>query len=115
MNFAGGQAIGTWIWRAGAYGSALLIFCAGTTPAWAHAGAAGFVLLLPTELYILGGALAVFVSFIVLAALHRGGVAPPPTEGAQRQGPRPGGLPGRPLALPVPPPLGPPRFLGRPG
>jgi hypothetical protein len=70
-------------------GGVLLILCAGATPAWAHAGAAGFVLLLPTELYILGGALAVFVSFIVLAALHRGGVAAPTTECAERQVPRP--------------------------
>jgi hypothetical protein len=61
----------------------LLIFCAGTTPAWAHAGAAGFVLLLPTELYILGGALAVLVSFGVLAVFHR--TAPKPTaEPAER-------------------------------
>jgi hypothetical protein len=37
----------------------------------AHAGAAGFVLLLPTALYILGGALAVLVSFVVLAVFHR--------------------------------------------
>jgi hypothetical protein len=43
------------------------------TGAQAHAGAAGFILLLPTELYILGGAAAVLVSFVVLALLHRGG------------------------------------------
>ncbi|WP_395019100.1 hypothetical protein [Dongia sp.] len=42
-----------------------------TRAAEAHAGAAGFILLLPTELYILGGAAAVLVSFIVLAWLHR--------------------------------------------
>jgi hypothetical protein len=59
------------------------------TAARAHAGAAGFVLLLPTELYILGGALAVLVSFVVLAAFHRGGASVPPTEFAARRVPRP--------------------------
>jgi hypothetical protein len=52
----------------------------------AHAGAAGFILLLPTELYILGGALAVLVSFLVLALFHRGGT--PAIERAERKVPR---------------------------
>ncbi|MDQ7247581.1 hypothetical protein [Dongia sedimenti] len=69
-------------------GGALLILCAGTTPAWAHAGAAGFVLLLPTELYILGGALAVLVSVVVLAAFYRGAATPAPAP-AERELPRP--------------------------
>lgn len=69
--------------------AALPILCAGTTPAWAHAGAAGFVLLLPTELYILGGALAVLVSFLVLAAFQRPGAPAPTTDRPERAVPRP--------------------------
>jgi hypothetical protein len=61
-----------------------------TTPAasvaQAHAGAAGFVLLLPTELYILGGGLAVLVSFAVLAMFHPGGA--PAAERPERPVPR---------------------------
>jgi hypothetical protein len=53
----------------------------------AHAGAAGFILLLPTELYILGGAFAVLVSFVVLALFHRGG-EPAPVERPEREVPR---------------------------
>jgi hypothetical protein len=42
------------------------------SPAWAHAGERGQVLLLPTELYIAGGALAVALSFVAMAMLpHR--------------------------------------------
>ena len=39
------------------------------TPAFAHASDRGHVLLLPTGYYIVGGALAVAVSFLVLALL----------------------------------------------
>jgi hypothetical protein len=45
--------------------ASLIILC--PTPALAHAGERGQVLLLPTELYITGGALAVLLSVIVLA------------------------------------------------
>jgi len=37
------------------------------TPALAHSAERGFILTLPTELYILGGAIAVAVSFVVVA------------------------------------------------
>jgi hypothetical protein len=67
----------------------LLIAPLTAATAEAHAGAAGFVLLLPTEFYILGGALAVLVSFVVLAALHRGGASAPAPERAERRVPRP--------------------------
>src|SRR5689334_8268031 len=64
----------------------LALSAAAISAAEAHAGAAGFILLLPTELYILGGALAVLVSFVVLALFHRGGTPPP--ERAEREVPR---------------------------
>lgn len=54
--------------------SALAIFViwlAGINRAAAHAGEGAEILLLPTELYIIGGALAVLVSFCVLALFHR--------------------------------------------
>jgi hypothetical protein len=51
--------------------AALAIGPALTKAAAAHAGEGGEILLLPTELYILGGALAVLVSFGVLALFHR--------------------------------------------
>jgi hypothetical protein len=47
------------------------IWLTGTDGAAAHAGEGAEILLLPTELYIAGGALAVFVSFCVLALFHR--------------------------------------------
>jgi hypothetical protein len=65
-----------------------LLATAMTCAAEAHAGAAGFILLLPTELYILGGATAVLVSFVVLALFHRGGPPAPSIEGAAREVPR---------------------------
>ena len=43
----------------------LALPCCGA-PAWAHAAERGFVLLLPTEYYIVGGTLAVAASFFVL-------------------------------------------------
>jgi hypothetical protein len=61
----------------------LALSAAAISAAEAHAGAAGFILLLPTELYILGGALAVLVSFVVLALFHRGGT--PASETARRE------------------------------
>lgn len=48
---------------------------AGTSAALAHAGDRGFVLLLPTGYYIIGGALAVAVSFAVLALLPASALA----------------------------------------
>jgi hypothetical protein len=44
-------------------------------PAFAHAGDAGFVLLLPTGYYLAGGALAVALSFAILAAVPPGPLA----------------------------------------
>jgi hypothetical protein len=49
--------------------ASVIILC--PTPALAHAGERGQVLLLPTHLYITGGALAVLFSVIVLAACPR--------------------------------------------
>jgi len=43
----------------------------GSRTAAAHAGEGAEILLLPTELYIIGGALAVLASFCVLALFHR--------------------------------------------
>ena len=51
--------------------SVLAILPALTKTAAAHAGEGGEILLLPTRFYILGGALAVLVSFGVLALFHR--------------------------------------------
>jgi hypothetical protein len=51
--------------------SVLIIWLAGTGTAAAHAGEGAEILLLPTELYIIGGAAAVLASFCVLALLHR--------------------------------------------
>lgn len=50
---------------------ALLAFAlaAGASGAGAHTGERGFVMLLPTGLYIAGGALAVVLSFVVMALL----------------------------------------------
>jgi hypothetical protein len=65
----------------------LALACAAARGAEAHAGAAGFVLLLPTELYILGGAAAVLVSFIVLAWLHPSGAPAPVMVRGEREVP----------------------------
>jgi len=67
----------------------LALSAVAASAAEAHAGAAGFILLLPTELYILGGALAVLVSFVVLALFHRGGTPAPTVERAEREVLRP--------------------------
>jgi hypothetical protein len=48
-----------------------MLWLAGIRTAAAHAGEGAEILLLPTELYIIGGALAVLVSFCVLALFHR--------------------------------------------
>jgi hypothetical protein len=66
----------------------LALSTAVTAAAEAHAGAAGFILLLPTGLYILGGASAVLVSFLVLALFHRGAAPGPTVEPAERAVPR---------------------------
>lgn len=44
-----------------------VLFCGGT--AWAHTAERGFILLLPTEYYLLGGTLSVAVSFAILFAI----------------------------------------------
>jgi hypothetical protein len=49
----------------------LVAWLAGIGTAAAHAGEGAEILLLPTELYIIGGALAVAISFCVLALFHR--------------------------------------------
>ncbi|MDN5928172.1 MAG: hypothetical protein L0I29_13945 [Hyphomicrobiales bacterium] len=48
---------------------------ASVEPAFAHAGDAGFVLLLPTGYYLVGGALAVALSFAILAVVPPGPLA----------------------------------------
>lgn len=45
----------------------MLVLTAFPTPAWAHGSERGFVLLLPTNYYVFGGALAVATSFILIA------------------------------------------------
>jgi hypothetical protein len=47
----------------------LLLLAMAAGPAWAHASDKGIVLLLPTGYYIVGGALAVAVSFLLLLAV----------------------------------------------
>jgi hypothetical protein len=47
----------------------LLSFVASSTPALAHTSERAFILLLPTGYYLLGGALAVAASFLILLAL----------------------------------------------
>lgn len=49
-----------------AVGALQIVACAGASGALAHASERGHVLLLPTHLYIAGGALAVAASFVVL-------------------------------------------------
>jgi hypothetical protein len=56
-----------------ALGAGLALASAG--PALAHAGDAGFVLLLPTGYYLVGGALAVALSFVILAMVPPGPLA----------------------------------------
>lgn len=64
----GGRGVGRFLMAAA-------MLAAGTGAAFAHAGDRGFVLLLPTGYYILGGALAVAVSFAVLALLPASALA----------------------------------------
>lgn len=59
-----------------------------TSAAHAHAGEAGLILLLPTGLYIFGGAAAVLVSFLVLAFFYRSALPSPPAETTHRIVPR---------------------------
>lgn len=59
------------------------------TPAFAHAGERGQVLLLPTDLYILGGAAAVALSFMLLAFRARS-ASPPSAFRARSIGTIPG-------------------------
>jgi hypothetical protein len=60
-------------------GGAIVSACAAVSlsasPAFAHAGNGGFVLLLPTGYYLAGGAFAVALSFAVLAAVPPGPLA----------------------------------------
>ena len=67
-----------------------MLFC-GTNAALAHAGDRGFVLLLPTGYYIVGGALAVAVSFAVLALLPASALARAAAWRARLAGPLPDG------------------------
>ncbi|HRX36586.1 MAG TPA: hypothetical protein P5337_09320, partial [Aestuariivirga sp.] len=48
---------------------AIALLVLGTSPAFAHSAARGFVLLLPTAHVIVAGALAVLVSFAVVSLL----------------------------------------------
>jgi hypothetical protein len=50
----------------------LISFVTSTTPALAHTSERAFILLLPTDYYLLGGALAVAASFVILLALPAG-------------------------------------------
>src|SRR5688572_13265995 len=49
--------------------TALIAFLTSATPALAHTSERAFILLLPTGYYLLGGALAVAASFLILLAL----------------------------------------------
>jgi hypothetical protein len=53
-------------------GLAVVLASLSASPAFAHAGDGGFVLLLPTGYYLAGGALAVALSFAILAAVPPG-------------------------------------------
>ena len=53
---------------------ALLALTCGAAPAWAHAAERGFVLLLPTEYYIVGGTLAVAATFLILLIVPQSAV-----------------------------------------
>ncbi|MBN9066987.1 MAG: hypothetical protein J0H60_11150, partial [Rhizobiales bacterium] len=59
----------------GAAGLGIGLGFASAGPALAHAGDAGFVLLLPTGYYLAGGALAVALSFVILAMVPPGPLA----------------------------------------
>jgi hypothetical protein len=59
----------------GAAGSACAATLLSASPAFAHAGDGGFVLLLPTGYYLAGGAFAVALSFAILAAVPPGPLA----------------------------------------
>jgi hypothetical protein len=52
--------------------SGLFASICAVTPAWAHAAEKGFVLLLPTQYYIVGGTLAVAASFLFLLLVPSG-------------------------------------------
>lgn len=58
-----------WFW---AGGLAAVLASLSASPAFAHASESGFVLLLPTGYYLAGGALAVALSFAILAAVPAG-------------------------------------------
>ena len=47
----------------------LVALFASSSPAFAHTSERAFILLLPTGYYLLGGALAVAASFVILLAL----------------------------------------------
>jgi hypothetical protein len=66
----------------------LLFSLVATSAAHAHAGAAGLVMLLPTGLYIFGGAAAVLVSFLVLAFFTRSALPSPVAAPTRRTLPR---------------------------
>jgi hypothetical protein len=54
-------------------------------PALAHTGERGFVMLLPTGLYITGGALAVALSFAVMALIPLGKLQAPQARAAEKE------------------------------
>jgi hypothetical protein len=66
--------------------AALAIALAASPPVLAHTGERGFVMLLPTGLYITGGALAVVLSFVVMAFLPT--IRIPERKAVERQAPR---------------------------
>lgn len=52
-------------------GAAAVSALLGSGPAWAHTAEQGFVLTLPTDLYVLGGTLVVALSFVLVALVPR--------------------------------------------
>ncbi len=82
------------------FAAALLLLGLSAAPAFAHSAARGFVLLLPTNYVILGGALAVLAS-IALLSLRGRGLYPPAAPAAERAlpGPLARGLSAASLAL----------------
>lgn len=53
-------------------GFALMVLTAAASPAYAHAAEQGFVLLLPTDAYIMGGAIVVAATILLLFFLRQG-------------------------------------------
>lgn len=68
--------------------AAVLLLAAGGE-AFAHTSDRGFVMLLPTQYYLVGGSLAVAVSFILLALVPTSWFRPATEEAAASQSPQP--------------------------